>query len=499
MKKTIPLAASSLFLAFAVFLIGQKARPASLVDQWEEVEEATKKGLPKTAIEKLEALIERALKEKAHAVAIRAVAQKINLEGAIEGNKPEEKIARMEAEMAKAPKDLQPMMNAVLSNWYWQYFQRNRWRFAQRTRTAEAPGGDITTWDLPRILSEIDKQFQKTLAHHEILKKEGVKDYDFLLNPGSVPDSYRPTLYDFVVHDALRFYSAGEQGGSKAQDAFVLSADSPVFASAKDFMAWEIDSEDDESPKIKAIGLYQDLLRFHENDDVPDAFVEANLLRLRYGFNQSFGEEKKARYKAALKRFAQEWADHEMSARAMFRRAEVLRGEGELAEAHKLAKRGAAVFPDSVGGKECKNLINQIESKSSSVSTERIWNAPLPKIQLRYRNLTKAYFRIIPFDWVSRMKQSQRHPEYVDHRRKGEWLNKQPLKEWSVDLAPTDDFKERVEKIDAPRTGARFLFSCSHDPKFMNRRISELFELWVSDLSLVMRTRMDRVLWRVSS
>ena len=43
MKKTIPLAASSLFLAFAVFLIGQKARPASLVDQWEEVEEATKK------------------------------------------------------------------------------------------------------------------------------------------------------------------------------------------------------------------------------------------------------------------------------------------------------------------------------------------------------------------------------------------------------------------------------------------------------------------------
>ena len=152
MKKIIPFAASSLFLAFAVFLIGQKARPASLVDQWEEVEEATKKGLSKTAIEKLEPLIERALKEKAHAVAIRAVAQKINLEGAIEGNKPEEKIARMEAEMAKAPKDLQPMMNAVLSNWYWQYFQRNRWRFAQRTRTAEAPGGDFTTWDLPRIL-----------------------------------------------------------------------------------------------------------------------------------------------------------------------------------------------------------------------------------------------------------------------------------------------------------------------------------------------------------
>ena len=114
MKKIIPLSASSLFLAFAVILIGQNAPSPSLVDQWEEVEEAINKGLPKTAIEKLDPLIERAQREKAHAVSIRAIAQKINLEGAIQGNKPEEKIARMEAEMAKASKELQPMLNAVL-------------------------------------------------------------------------------------------------------------------------------------------------------------------------------------------------------------------------------------------------------------------------------------------------------------------------------------------------------------------------------------------------
>ena len=40
-------------------------------------------------------------------------------------------------------------------------------------------------------------------------------------------------LYDFVVRNALLFYSAGEQAGSKAQDSFVLSAESLVFASAK--------------------------------------------------------------------------------------------------------------------------------------------------------------------------------------------------------------------------------------------------------------------------
>ena len=37
--------------------------------------------------------------------------RKIALEGTIQGNKPEEKIARLEAEIAKAPADMQPMMD----------------------------------------------------------------------------------------------------------------------------------------------------------------------------------------------------------------------------------------------------------------------------------------------------------------------------------------------------------------------------------------------------
>ena len=191
MKKIIPLTAPILFLTLGFFLIGQ-VLPQSLMDQWKDVESEIKKGLPKTAIEKIDPLIKRALKDGSHAVAIRAIGQKINLEGAIQGNKAEEKIARMEEEINKAPKVLKPMMRAVLSNWYWQYFQQNRWRFAQRTRTTEAPGEDITTWDLPRILAEIDKQFQKTLSYHEVLKKEAIGDYDFLLNKGNVPAGTLP-------------------------------------------------------------------------------------------------------------------------------------------------------------------------------------------------------------------------------------------------------------------------------------------------------------------
>src|SRR5437879_13874341 len=58
--------------------------------QWKKVEEAIKQGLPKTAITNLEPIIVGAMKDKAYAEAVKAIGQKIALEGNIQGNKPEE-------------------------------------------------------------------------------------------------------------------------------------------------------------------------------------------------------------------------------------------------------------------------------------------------------------------------------------------------------------------------------------------------------------------------
>ena len=99
----------------------------------------------------------------------------------IEGNKPEEKITRMQAAIATAPAEMHPVMNAILGHWYWHYFQQNRWRFMQRTQTAQPPGKDFTTWDLPRLFSEIDRQFTKALAGADLLKKTPVTDFRELL------------------------------------------------------------------------------------------------------------------------------------------------------------------------------------------------------------------------------------------------------------------------------------------------------------------------------
>jgi hypothetical protein len=165
--------ALALVAAGLALLTSTTAAQQPRAEQWKKVDEAVNKGLPQTAIDLLNPIIESAVKDKQYPEAIKGIAQKIGLEGNIEGNKPEEKIVRMRAAIAASPAEMHPVMNSILAHWYWHYFQQNRWRFTQRTATGEAPGADIQTWDLPRIFAEIEKTFDKALAAEKELRSSG--------------------------------------------------------------------------------------------------------------------------------------------------------------------------------------------------------------------------------------------------------------------------------------------------------------------------------------
>ncbi len=460
--------------------------------QWQAVRDAINKGLPKTAIEKLNPIIVAAREQGRYAEAIRGISMKISLEGNIQGNKAEEKITRMQEEIAAAPAEMKPVLNAILANWYWHYFQQNRWRFMQRTQTAAPPGDDFTTWDLSRILAEIDKQFQTTLTQAESLKKIPVSKYDDLLEKGNAPDAYRPTMYDVLVHNALGFYSAGEQAGARGTNAFDLQADSPVFSTANDFVAWEPESSDSQSPTLKAIKLYQQLLAFHADDDDSSALIDADLLRLIFANNMAFGEEKSARFKAALKRFAEKHNDNKISARAIHQLASVIHGEGDSVKAREIALTGKVSFPRSVGSNLCHNLIQQIENREVQVNAERVWNQPVDNITVTYRNITKMHFRLVPFDFERFIRSDRYSPEQMTPAERQAMLAARPVNTWSADLPATEDFKQRVELVNTPddiATGGYYLIS-SHKADFTETDNQiDFTQIWISELALITRSR----------
>lgn len=474
----------------ALMLASQLTAQPPRAEQWKKVDEAQKKGLPRTAIKELEPIIESALKEKNYPEAIKAIAKKISLEGNIEGNKPEEKIVRMKAAIASLPAEMHAVMNAVLAHWYWQYFQQNRWRFVQRTQTGEAPGDDIQTWDLARIFTEIDKTFEKALANEKELKAIPIAQYDVLLEKGTIPDKYRPTLYDFLAFDALSFYSSAEQAGAKPQDSFNLLTETPIFASTTDFLRWVPETTDAQNRTVKGIKLFQKLLSFHEQDQDKSAFLDIDLHRLRFGWNKAVGEGKGARYKAALEAFAKANSKHELFAMAEYQLASVLQSEDELVKAREVAVSGQKAFPDSPGGKLCFNLIQAIEAKSASVVTERVWADPLPNIKITYKNLTKVYLRVVKADYIERIKVSQWRADYLDQNQAKALLGLTPVMTIERDLQPTPDFKLRTERFPAP-TGLQhgfYYLIVSHKPDFgVNDNTVSYADFFVADLAIVER------------
>jgi len=481
---------SSVFcLSFLFCLISAWAESAS----WESVKKAMNAGKPKTAIAQLDELYANALKIGDIGDAAKAITRKISLEGTIQGNKPEERITRLDKYIPTARKEMQPILKALQAHWIQHFFKRNRWRFSQRTRTAEAPGKDMLTWDLPRILAEVDHRFQQALSHKEDLKKLPIQTFSKFLTPGKLDDAYRPTLYDFVAHEALSFYNSGEQAGAKAQDEFVLNADSPIFADKKSFLAWKPNAPETPSPLLRAIALYQELLRFHKEDLDPRAYADVDLARLRFGKNHAKGSAKTERYRSSLKTYIKTWKAHEMTSMGLYELARLTNEDGEKVRAHDIASQGKAAFPESRGGRLCHNLIAQIEAPSLTTNTERTWTNPWPTLDVRYRNLEEVFFRAIPHDLIgdlAKKNNNYHNPEQIDWRKRKELVNMEAAHSWSAKLPPTLDYKERIESLPTPQNlkpGFYYILSSAkNDFSEKNNQLSYA-SVWVSELALVTR------------
>jgi uncharacterized protein YfaS (alpha-2-macroglobulin family) len=458
---------------------------------WQEYEKAVNEGLPKTAIEKLDLIHDGAVRDKAWPEAIRAKALRIRVNASINQPGAPLMVKDLTAAIEQAAPEMKPMLQAIMAEWFFSYYNQNRWRFMQRSQTTAPPGDDIETWDLARLLGEVDRHFTAALANSEALKKIPVGDYDMLLSKGSLPDKYRPTVYDFVAFRALDFYGLDEQF-IRQQGAFRIAGDSPVLGSAKDFIAWKPETVDDDSYLLRAVRLYQELMQFHANDDDRTAWLDADLHRLQFAAAVAGGSEVKARYRAALQAYADEHIKHPLSSLALARLAGSWQQDSELVKAMEIARTGSARFPDSHGGKACHNIAEAIQLPSVTIETERVWNESGPTIDVSYRNVNKVWFRLYKFDF-------ENWPEWGNYSDVVySWGQGEPLKrlgrsqvaEWSADLPATADYRERTEKIpvDVDVASGCYVLIASHKQDFSSEanQISSC-EVWVSELALVVR------------
>ena len=458
---------------------------------WQQVGQARSKGLPKSAAKLLTKIYESAIQDKAFDEATKALCFRIRVEGQI--NQPEfpYAIRKLQSELPKLPKEIKPLAQVIQAHWFLQYYYQNQWKFAQRSQTGQSPGDDFETWDLPRLLDEIDGLLQSALSESEALKKTPIERFDKLLERGSLPDTYQPTVYDFLAHQATNFYGLNEQV-TRSQDDFEIPSDSPIFSESKDFLAWKPETTDEKSPGLRAVQIYQDLLNFHANDDETTARLNANLQRIRFGKQIAVGDEVNSRYRAALQRFADRNVKHELSAMALALKAESLRYDQDLVKAHETAGVGMQRFPNSPGGRKCFNIYHSIEAPQLSIVSEHIWNGDNTELQVSHANLKKVHFRLVPFDYRNRPWGNQSQPEYLlSNQNQAKLADRPPVASWSADLSATPDFKNRTDTVLA-KTDVKpgsYLLICSVDADFRTRKnLLSSTHVWITDLNVVTRS-----------
>ena len=319
------------------------------------------------------------------------MAWKISLEGTIQGDKPEERITRLQATMKDLPEEMKPVMETILGHWYWQFFQMNRWRFMERTATDQPPGEDINSWDLKRILAEIDVHFTAALAQEDMLRNIPVECVRRAVDQGQHARRGTAHVVRLAGARSPEFLYRCRTSGHTSPECLRVTGRQSRVRYDRGVRGVEHRVTRYDSPTIKALRLFQKLESFHQQDADPTARAEAELDRLVFANSAAVGEIKSDRYKAALQRFVQQYESQPISARARELWGQVLRGERQLVEARQVALPGWKKFPESPGGQLCYNLIQQIEAKEIQVATERVWNNPWPSIQVHYRNVTKVH------------------------------------------------------------------------------------------------------------
>ena len=458
---------------------------------WKQVREEIKQDLPKSAIATLKKIYADAVGEEAWADAVRAISERYYVEGGINRPLNSYAIKQMRDFLPNAPEPMRPVLKVILAKWMNQYMQRNLWRFGDRSRTATQPSDDFQTWDLPRILDQVDEYFTAALDDSTFLQSVPVEKYSDLLEISERGAQLRPTLYDFVAFEALQFYAA-EQQITRSQDAFTIRSDSPIFSATADFLNWVPDTEDNDALSLRAIQIFQQLLKFHQPDADQSAFLDANLERLRFGRRLTEGSESVARYQASLRRFADEHVSHPLSSWALANLAQSLQAANDLVKAQKIAAEGQARFPQSTGGKICHNIIAMIETSRLEVTAAHVWNGADTKVDVEYCNVDKIHFRLVEFDFAN-------WPEWGKHRsflnqaysNEFEILKRSPAAEWSQELAPTTDYQTRsvTFPVDVDVKSGCYLLLCSNRADFSKSKKGfnqiSIAQVWVSNLAVV--------------
>lgn len=483
---------------------------------WKKVDSLENKGLVESALKIVDEIYDKAKKDNNAEQIIKAVLYQAKYISFKEEDANVKILNKLDSEASVSAFPVKPVLHSILAGMYWKYYEENRWRFYDRSQTITFEKNDIETWSIEDIVKETVRQYHLSLEEVEKLKSTKIDIYHEILG-GNINDSaeslgkhrnrnLRPTLYDFLAHRAVDFFSNSEPEITRPAYQFQLDR-ADYFAPAKEFAELKIQTQDTLSMKFHAIVLLQDLIKFHLNSNNKDALADADLKRISFVYNHSVHSQKEELYLKALQDFQNTYEGSPIAADAAYLTAQLYYNQGEkysfsknndiyrwkFKEAKELAEKAIKKYPNTQGSNNCQHIIELVQTKSFSLNVEKVSPAHQPQRALvTYRNVPKMYFKIVITDYEELSTMTGYYYNYNEREKLiAKISERKGVKSWNVNLPSDDgDFQAHATEMLVPELPHGYYFLLASDNENFTYKKNTL--VWshfvISDLSLVGRT-----------
>ena len=451
-----------MILCFANFSPAQS--PEDYSELWKEVADFESKGLPKSALKIVESIEKKAKASNNTPQEIKTLLFRSKYALILEEDAQFNIINEFKVLISKTETPTKNVLQNILATLYWQYFNQNRWKFYNRTKTSEKVDTiDFRTWDLETLFEEVHLNYEQSLQNDSLLQQTSLKAYEAILINQTDSKIYRPTLYDLLAHNALEFYKTTENNITKPAYKFEID-NQDLLSPSNAFAMMRLESKDSMSLQLNALKVYQSLIEFHLNDVTPEALVDVDIERLNFVYQNAIFDQKQELFLKTLKEESQRWhaAKKDVATLYDFEIAQIYVLQGnqyqaktnekqrwKLKDALEICETAIKNYPKSRGAQKCQVLKDQILMQSLQITTEDLLPIQSNALALiRYKNLADIDFKIGTVS-DEELKLLKTYNRSSDQQKVLNTMK--PLHQWTTSLKDEKDYQLHSTEIAIPK------------------------------------------------
>ncbi|MGV8879372.1 MAG: alpha-2-macroglobulin family protein [Sphingobacteriaceae bacterium] len=340
------------------------------------IDSLTDLGLPKSAMLEVDQLEQLARKENNPAEIVRAAIYRIKLMSYLEDDRFDDIIGRIKNDITKSTFPIKPILQSLLAEIHWKYYQQNRYKISQRSKTSmEDPY--FRNWDLSTLLARIGHLYDQSLNDYGRAQKVPIAIFQDILIGDKATRYLRPTLYDLLLNRALDFFLLEEPTLPKPLLLFSID-DKRFFGRSQAFADINLASSDTSSTVYKGIKYLQQATQFHLNDHNAAALAHIDLIRLSFLHLKTTLPDKDQLYLQALSIVATGIADQPINTDALYLIGMQHYQKNNLASALIYFEKATSSYPETLGGKNAVTMIDLIKSKYLRLGVEPTYSPNQP-------------------------------------------------------------------------------------------------------------------------